>query len=143
MPRIKIELPQKFIFKTELALRITDINYGGHLGNDSLLSIIHEARVRFLNHLGYSESNLEGNGIIMIDAAIQYKSEGFYGDSLIIEIDVNSFSGIGCDFVYRITNKSNGKEIALAKTGIVFFNYEKRKTVSVPSEFALKIESLA
>lgn len=142
MPRIKIELPQKFIFKTELALRITDINYGGHLGNDSLLSIIHEARVRFLNHLGYSESNLEGNGIIMIDAAIQYKSEGFYGDSLIIEIDVNSFSGIGCDFVYRITNKSNGKEIALAKTGIVFFNYEKRKTVSVPSEFALKIESL-
>ncbi|NUM61899.1 MAG: thioesterase family protein [Ignavibacteriaceae bacterium] len=143
MPRIKIELPQKFIFKTELALRITDINYGGHLGNDSLLSIIHEARVRFLNHLGYSESNLEGNGIIMIDAAIQYKSEGFYGDSLIIEIDVNSFSGIGCDFVYRITNKSNGKVIALAKTGIVFFNYEKRKTVSVPSEFALKIESLA
>lgn len=142
MPRIKIELPQKFIFKTELALRITDINYGGHLGNDSLLSIIHEARVRFLNHLGYSESNLEGNGIIMIDAAIQYKSEGFYGDSLIIEIDVNSFSGIGCDFVYRITNKSTGKEIALAKTGIVFFNYEKRKTVSVPSEFALKIESL-
>ncbi|GIK59744.1 MAG: thioesterase family protein [Ignavibacteriota bacterium] len=142
MPRIKIELPQKFIFKTELALRITDINYGGHLGNDSLLSIIHEARVRFLNHLGYSESNLEGNGIIMIDAAIQYKSEGFYGDSLIIEIDVNSFSGIGCDFVYRITNKSNGKVIALAKTGIVFFNYEKRKTVSVPSEFALKIESL-
>lgn len=131
MPRIKIELPQKFIFKTELALRITDINYGGHLGNDSLLSIIHEARVRFLNHLGYSESNLEGNGIIMIDAAIQYKSEGFYGDSLIIEIDVNSFSGIGCDFVYRITNKSNGKVIALAKTGIVFFNYEKRKTVSV------------
>lgn len=142
MPRIKIELPQKFIFKTELALRITDINYGGHLGNDSLLSIIHEARVRFLNHLGYSESNLEGNGIIMIDAAIQYKSEGFYGDSLIIEIDVNSFSGIGCDFVYRITNKSNGKEIALAKTGIVFFNYEKRKTVSVPSKFVLKIESL-
>lgn len=142
MPRIKIELPQKFIFKTELALRITDINYGGHLGNDSLLSIIHEARVRFLNHLGYSESNLEGNGIIMIDAAIQYKSEGFYGDSLIIEIDVNGFSGIGCDFVYRITNKSNGKVIALAKTGIVFFNYEKRKTVSVPSEFALKIESL-
>lgn len=143
MPRIKIELPQKFIFKTELALRITDINYGGHLGNDSLLSIIHEARVRFLNHLGYSESNLEGNGIIMIDAAIQYKSEGFYGDSLIIEIDVNGFSGIGCDFVYRITNKSTGKVIALAKTGIVFFNYEKRKTVSVPSEFALKIESLA
>ena len=61
MPRIKIELPEIFIFKTEISIRITDINYGGHLGNDSLLSIIHEARVRFLKHLDYSESDVEGN----------------------------------------------------------------------------------
>jgi len=46
MARIKIEIPDKFIYKTEIPIRITDINYGGHLGNDSLLSIIHEARVR-------------------------------------------------------------------------------------------------
>ncbi|MCW8811925.1 MAG: acyl-CoA thioesterase, partial [Chlorobium sp.] len=78
MARIKVELPEKFHFRTEIQIRITDINYGGHLGNDSLLSIIHEARLRFLNHLGYSESNVEGIGIIMVDAGIQYKSEAFY-----------------------------------------------------------------
>lgn len=143
MPRIKIDIPKKFIYKTEIPIRITDINYGGHLGNDSLLSIIHEARVRFLKHLGYSESEVEGNGIIMIDAAVQYKSEGFYGDELIVEVAVNDFTGIGCDFVYRITNKNTSKEIALAKTGIVFFNYEKRKTTPVPSEFKKKIEELS
>ena len=142
MARIKIEIPGKFIFKTEIPVRITDINYGGHLGNDSLLSIIHEARVRFLNHLNYSESNVEGVGIIMIDSAIQYKAEGFYGDELIVEIAVNDFSGIGCDFVYRVTNKNTSEEIAFAKTGIVFFNYEKRKTATVPSEFKKKFESL-
>lgn len=142
MPRIKIETPDKFIFSTEIPIRITDINYGGHLGNDSLLSIIHEARVRFLNHLGYSESNVEGSGIIMIDSVIQYKSEGFYGDELLIEVAVNDFTGIGCDIVYRLTNKNSGKEIALAKTGIVFFNYEKRKTAPVPSLFKKKIEGL-
>ncbi|MCW8805040.1 MAG: thioesterase family protein [Ignavibacteriaceae bacterium] len=142
MPRIKIALPEKFIYKTEIPIRITDINYGGHLGNDSLLSIIHEARVRFLNQLGYSESNVEGTGIIMIDSAIQYKSEGFYGDELLIEIAVNDFTGIGCDFVYRLTNKNSKKEIAVAKTGIVFFDYEKRKTVPVPVAFKKKIEEL-
>jgi len=142
MARIKIELPEKFIFKTEIPIRITDINYGGHLGNDSLLSIIHEARVRFLNHLGYSESNVEGAGIIMIDAAIQYKSEGFYGDVLLAEVTVTDFTGIGCDFVYRLSNKNTRKEIAAAKTGIVFFNYEKRKTAPVPSEFKKKIEEM-
>lgn len=143
MARIKIEIPEKFFFKTEIPVRITDINYGGHLGNDSLLSIIHEARVRFLNNLGYSESNVEGAGIIMIDSAIQYKSEGFYGDHLSIEIAVNDFTGIGCDIVYRLTNKKSGKEIALAKTGIVFFNYEKRKTAPVPLEFKKKIEGMS
>ena len=142
MPRIKIAIPDKFIYNTDIPIRITDINYGGHLGNDSLLSIIHEARLRFLNHLNYSESNVEGVGIIMIDSAIQYKSEGFYGDELLIEIAVNDFSGIGCDFVYRLKNKKSNKEIAVAKTGIVFFDYEKRKTAQVPSEFKKKIEEL-
>jgi acyl-CoA thioesterase FadM len=139
MSRIKIEMPEKFIYKTEIPVRITDINYGGHLGNDSLLSIIHEARVRFLKQLGYSESNVEGAGIIMIDAAVQYRSEGFYGDILFIEIGVMDFSQIGCDFVYKISNPNSKKEIALAKTGIVFFDYKNKKVIHVPENFRSKI----
>ena len=141
MSRIKIELPEKFIYKTEIPIRITDINYGGHFGNDSLLSIVHEARIRFFKSLGFDELDVEGVGIIMIDAQIQYKQEGFYGDILIIEIALTEFTSVGCDFVYRVTNKNTNKEIALAKTGIVFFDYEKRKTASVPAEFKKKIES--
>ena len=141
MSRIKIELPEKFIYKTEIPIRITDINYGGHFGNDSLLSIIREARIRFFKSLGFEELDVEGVGIIMIDAQIQYKQEGFYGDILIIEIALTEFTSVGCDFVYRVTNKNTNKEIALAKTGIVFFDYEKRKTASVPAEFKKKIES--
>ena len=143
MPRIKIEIPEKFLFKAEISVRISDINYGGHLGNDSLLSIIHEARVRFLKHFGYSEKDVEGIGIIMNDAAIQYKAESFYGDELLIEVGVIDFSKIGCDIVYRITNSDNKKEIALAKTGIVFFDYENKKVAPLPEKFKLKIESLS
>ena len=139
MARIKIEIPEKFIFKTEIPIRITDINYGGHLGNDSLLSIIHEARVRFLKQLGYSESDVEGIGIIMIDAAVQYKSEGFYGDELFVEIAIQDFSAIGCDIVYRLSNKKSANEIAVAKTGIAFFDYSQRKTVRVPEAFKNKV----
>jgi acyl-CoA thioesterase FadM len=106
------------------------------------LSIIHEAKLRFLKHLGYSESNVEGAGIIMIDAGVQYKSEGFYGDELLVEVAVSDFTGIGCDFVYRLTNKESNKEIAIAKTGIVFFDYKKRKTTPVPIEFKKKIEEM-
>ena len=143
MARIKIEVPEKYIYKTEIPIRITDINYGGHFGNDSLLSIVHDARVRFFNSLGFEELNIEGVGIIMIDAGIQYKSEGFYGDILIIEIALTDFTSIGCDFVYRIKNKKSNKEIAVAKTGVVFFNYKKRKTVKVPEAFIKRIEEMS
>lgn len=143
MARIKIELPEKFIFQTEIPVRITDINYGGHLGNDSILSICHEARLRFLNHLGYSESDIEGTGIIMTDAGIQYKSEGFYGDELLIEVGVLDFSKIGCDVVYCIKNKKSKKDIAFAKTGIVFYDYVNKKVVTIPTKFIIKIESIS
>jgi len=143
MSRVKIETPEKFIFKTEIPIRITDINYGGHFGNDSLLSIIHEARVRFFNSLGFAELDVEGVGIIMTDAAIQYKAEGFYGDILIVEIALTDFTSIGCDFIYRITNNKTLMEIAIAKTGIVFFDYDKRKSVHIPPKFKEKIEELS
>ena len=139
MARVKIEIPEKFIFKTEIVIRVTDLNYGGHLGNDSVLSICHEARLRFLIQLGYSELDVEGSGIIMADAAIQYKGESFYGDKLIIEIGVNDFTKKGCDFVYRCTNKNTGTVIAIVKTGIVFYDYDKKKVVSVPERFILAI----
>jgi len=142
MARIKIELPRKFIFKIEIAIRVTDLNYGGHLGNDSVLSICHEARLRFLKDLGYSELDVDGSGIIMSDAAIQYKGEGFHGDELIIEIGVADFTKNRCDFDYRITNKETGKIIALVKTGIVFYDYKLRNIVAIPEKFKSKIDRM-
>jgi acyl-CoA thioesterase FadM len=135
MSRVKLDLPDKFKFSTEVQVRIGDINYGGHLGNDATLSLIHEARVRFLNKYGFSESDIDGVGLIMVDAVVIYKSEGFYSDALKIDVAVADLSKSGCDFIYRITNKLTSKEVARAKTGIVFFDYKKRKVVAVPKKF--------
>ncbi len=135
MARVKIELPKEFIFKTEIPIRISDINYGGHLGNDAVLSIAHEARLRFLKHYNFTELNAGGAGIIMVDAAVQYKAEGFYGDIILVEIAVADITGVGCDFVYRCTNKNTGTVIAIVKTGIVFYDYDKKKVVSMPEKF--------
>ena len=135
MARIKIELPAQFHFTTEIPIRISDINYGGHLGNDSVLSIIHEARVRFLMDKGYSEFDVEGVGIIMTDTAIVFKSEAFYGESVRIQVGLKDFSKYGCDLYYMIRERESGREVAHAKTGIAFFNYQERKLSSVPENF--------
>jgi acyl-CoA thioesterase FadM len=137
MPRIKIPLPDKFIFQTEIPVRINDINYGGHLGNDSVLSICHESRVRFLNSIGFSELDIDGAGIIMIDAAVQYKKEAFHGDILLVKIGISNITKIGCDLIYLLTGDEN--EIAIVKTGIVFYDYATKKTVPVPGVFNERI----
>lgn len=140
MPRIKLEMPEHYTFSTELPVRISDINYGGHLGNDAVLSMVHEARVRFLNQYHYSELDVEGFGIIMTDTAIVYKAEGFHGDQIQIDVAVGDFNKYGCDFYYLISNKQTAVEVAHAKTGIVFFDYNERKVVTVPEAFKARMQ---
>lgn len=125
MSRIQVNFPEKHIFSTEIKVRITDLNYGGHLGNDSMLALLHEARVRYLKHFGYSEMDVEGTGIIMADVAIQFKTEAFYAERLTIAIAVGDFSRVSFDIYYKVS--SGSRDVAIAKTGIVFFNYEKKR----------------
>jgi 4-hydroxybenzoyl-CoA thioesterase len=132
--RIRIELPHPLPWTTELPVRIGDINYGGHLGNDAVLALIHEARVRFLQALGFSERDVAGAGLIMVDAAIQYRSEAFYNDVLTIGVGIASVHTTGCDLVYRLD--CSGREVARAKTGLAFFDYAARRPVRVPEPFA-------
>ncbi len=140
MARIKLQLPENFIFTTEIPVRIGDINYGGHLGNDAVLSIIHESRLRFLNNYSYSECDIEGAGIILSDSVIIYKSEGFYGDILTIDVTAGDLNKYGCDIYYKISNKQTCKEVARAKTGIVFFDYNNRKVLQTPEKFKALFE---
>ena len=138
MSRIKLQMPDAYLFSTTIDVRITDLNYGNHLANDSLLSIIHEARVRFLNHYSYTEIDIEGIGIMMADVVIIYKSQSYYGESLKIEVGVGELSKKSCDFFYRVT-KDEDKVVALCKTAIVFFDYQSQKPANIPEQFLKKI----
>jgi acyl-CoA thioesterase FadM len=115
------------------------LNYGNHLGNDSLLSIIHESRVRFLVSYGYTEADIEGLGTMMADVVIIYKTQGHYGDLLNVEIAVDDIAKKSCDFYYRITNQA-AKVVALCKTAIVFYDYTSQKPAHIPQAFVDKIQ---
>jgi len=134
MARVKIDLPETFNFKTSFPVRITDLNYGNHVGNDKVLGFIHEARVRWLVSLSYSELNMEGVGMIMADATLQFKSEIFYGDELEVSLQPVEFSRIGFDLVYKIEKKSskNTELAALAHTSMICYDYSLKKVTSLP-----------
>jgi acyl-CoA thioesterase FadM len=138
--RIKLDEPQKYIFSTFIKIRVSDLNYGNHLSNDRLLSFAHQARVEWLDSLGFSEMNFGGNGIIMTDAAVIYKSEGHLNDELKIELGIADLSRSGFDIYYKIVNQRNNKELAMVKTGILSFDYSNKKVCSIQQEVLEKIQ---
>jgi len=143
MPRVKIVEPEQYYFTTSYTIAITDVNYGGHLGNDRVLSIVHEARFRFYKWLGLSEMNIgAGIGTMMADSAIQYKSEGFAGDEIRIKVGVSDIGRVGFDIHYQLMNVSKGKLLAVVKTGIVCYDYSLKKLASVPDSFVNAINKV-
>ena len=149
MARIKIELPEAFHFSTLIPIRITDLNYGKHVGNDAVLSIIHEARMQFLKKNGCTEMDLAGVSIIMADVAIEFKNELFYEDTVIASVAAGEFTKVGFELFYKLEKvlrpfnpsassglrAQDGKKItvSIAKTGMVCFDYEKKKITSLPA----------
>ena len=142
MTRIRIDIPDEVHFSADIPIRISDINYGNHLGHDAVLSLAHEARVRFLAALGYSELDVDGAGLIMADAAVMYRSEAFYGETLRVDVSVASLEGAGLGLVYRLNALPLGREVARVRKGMVFFDYAKKRPVPVPPAFASAIDAL-
>ena len=136
MARIKLVLPEHFSFNTSIPVRITDLNYGNHVGNDTILSLVHEARMQYLKSIGYSELEFSTVSLIMSDAGIEFRSEAFYGDVLTAYVTAGEFSRVGFDLFYKLTKKDGEKEVvvALAKTGMICFDYNTRKVVPLPAD---------
>ncbi len=136
MSRTSIQLPGSFSFICSIPVRITDINYGGHAGNDAILSIIHEARMQYLNNLGYTEMQFAGTGMIMSDVTIRFKGELFYGDVVIASVTAGELSKIGFEIFYLLEKETAGKKhpVAYAKTSMICYDYANKKIVPIPDE---------
>jgi acyl-CoA thioesterase FadM len=139
MARLKLDFPEdQFCYSTQLTVRVTDINAANHLGNDSMISMISEARVRFLFEFGIEETREDGTGIIVTDLATTYRAEAHARDRLLFEVGVMDFNKYGGDIIFRISRPEDNKAIAMAKSGFVFFNYRHAQVVEMPAAFSAK-----
>ncbi len=136
MARIKIELPQKSIASFTIPVRITDVNYGNHVGNNAMVEIIHEARVQFLKLHGFTELEAGGTALIMSELLVEFKSESFYNDLLEVKIFSGEISKKSFELFYQITALRSEKVVfvAFAKTGMVCYNYQEKKVDLLPEK---------
>ena len=136
MARLTLDFPEdQYYYRTQLTVRVTDINGANHLGNDSMISMISEARARFLFEFGITEAASEGVGIIVTDLATTYKAEAHARDQLLFEVGVMDFNTYGGDITFRISRPADGTLVAMAKSGFVFFDYQTGKVSKMPEVF--------
>lgn len=136
MARLSLQFPEdQYYYRTQLTVRVTDINGANHLGNDSMISMISEARARFLFEFGIPEVPVDGVGIIITDLATTYRAEAHARDQLLFEVGVMDFNPYGGDITFRITRPADGARVAMAKSGFVFFNYQSSRVTAMPAAF--------
>jgi len=106
------------------------------MGNDAILSLIHEARMQFLRSLDYTELDFAGASLIMADVAIEFKKELFYGEIVQASVTSGDFSRSSFDLYYKLEKEVDGiwQKVATAKTGMVCFNYQSKRVSPVPEE---------
>jgi acyl-CoA thioesterase FadM len=139
MARLILDFPEdQYYYTTPLTVRVTDINGANHLGNDSMISMISEARARFLYEFGVRETERDGTGILVTDLATTYRAEAHARDSLLFEVGLMDFNKYGGDITFRITRPKDKTLVAMAKSGFVFFNYKSSQVVLMPEEFQAK-----
>jgi len=141
MARLQLNFPEdQFYYSTPMSVRVTDINAANHLGNDSMISMISEARARFLFEFGVAETERDGTGIIVTDLATTYRAEAHARDQLLFEVGVMDFNKYGGDIIFRITRPRDRTLVAMAKSGFVFYNYKSSQVVMMPEEFRNKFD---
>ena len=137
MARVKIDIPKGILAIIIIPIRITDINYGNHVGNDSFVGILHEARVIWLSKHNYTELNIGNVGLIMSDIQIEFKKESFYGDIIEVQISAGEVSKIGFELYYQLFTTRNNERLLLlnAKTGMICYDYTYKKVAPIPVDF--------
>ncbi|SUO95398.1 acyl-CoA thioesterase [Suttonella ornithocola] len=120
-------------YQTALTVRVGDINYGGHLGHDRLITLLHQARIDFFNALGGNELDFFGIGLIMRRLQVDYLAEAFLGEVLTVEMEIVEVKPSRFSIAYRVLNSE--KLVATAQTLMVAFDYQLRKVRPLPDEF--------
>jgi acyl-CoA thioesterase FadM len=125
-----------YFFSTEIIVQVSDINYGGHVGNERYLLFAQETRMRFLASIGCSEMKFGPFGLVLVEAGVEYLAELFHGEKIIVSLAIENITRSSFDCFYKVETERGGNMInsALIKTTMLCFDYTERKVRSIPEE---------
>lgn len=133
MERVKLDFPaEAVIHRHPMTVRITDMNYGRHLGHDALVSLLHEARIQAFAALDLPEWDMHGYPSVVADLAVQYQSEARWPDELTIATAVPEPQGKSLTIYQRIYQLDSQQVVATARVNQLLIDLASGRPVDVP-----------
>lgn len=144
MERVKLDFPEADLrHQHPLTVRITDMNYGRHLGHDAVISLLHEARAQALQALGLSEADMGGYPSVAADIAVQYQAEARFPDALVIDTAIPAPTGKAVTVYHRIRREADARVVATARINMMLIDLETGRPVAVPGEVCERLSGSA
>lgn len=83
-----------------------------------------EARIHFMQVCGFSYEGLEAGGIVspVLHAEADYKTMSRFGETVLIDVNVESYTGTRIAFAYAVRDKATGALRCRGKTSHCFLN---------------------
>ena len=133
MERVRLEFPAAaIVHRHPLTVRVTDMNYGRHLGHDTLVSLLHEARIQAFGALGLTEWDLGGYPSVVADLAVQYQSEARWPDALVVETAIPVPAGRSITVYHRVLHAEGGRPVATARLNVLLVDPDAGRPVAIP-----------
>lgn len=127
-----------FKFSFPITVRISDINYGNHVGYQHFFSYFQDARIAYLHQFGFSERDIAGYGMLVAEATCQYKRELFHGDHIIVQCRVSLIRKKSFIMTYQI--EKEGLLCATGSTTNMCFDSKNKKVIQLPEAFITAVE---
>jgi len=127
-------------FTTDIQMRFRDIDGMGHVNNAVYLSYVELARTQFYMHHANRRS-LDEIDFILAHVDIDFESQATWGDQIQVTVWPSKIGNSSFTLSYEIKEKKSGRILARAKSVLVSYDYEKKKSKPIPDDFRSLLQS--
>ncbi len=127
-------------FTTDIQMRFRDIDGMGHVNNAVYLSYVELARTQFYMHQA-NKRTLDEIDFILARVEVDFESQATWGDQIQVAVWPSKIGNSSFTLSYEVKEKRSGRILARAKSVLVSYDYERRKSKPIPDEFRTLLQA--
>jgi acyl-CoA thioester hydrolase len=117
--------------ETQVTVRFSETDALGHINNTSYFIYLEEARIRFIETLGF-KMNIENWNFILASTKCDFISQGYFDQNLTIRTYVSKIGTKSFQLEHDVISTQTNELIAKGNAIMVYFFFKKQQSEPIP-----------